>query len=577
MKAAAVAIGVDKTGGLTPLGGAAAGAVRFGEWAKRQGMDVWTLTDAGGGKVRVNDILDVIEPIVNARTYGKLVVFFSGHGYLQSQQTELWLLSDAPTRGGEAINVRQSRYNARYCGIPHVIFVSDACRSGGANHTHRAVTGTPVFPVPADWDVDGEVDTFYGTRPGDPAYEFQDDTEAVANHKGVFTDCLLEALEGRRPEVVEEEADNGNVRWLVLSRPLKGHLREAVPDRAAEISIKLQQTPEVRVESDFPNFFAELSHAPSVSRSVFRSARASTEPRVDVRRIVERAEREAMSQDNDATIRTDTSTAAGRRFTEQVTTLAAARGRRSFETACGFTVNDELRSVTIGNDLGAETFQEDGLTHVRIHGARDRIGTSILLELENGAGSVIAVKPEFIGTIVVEDGQVVNVNYTPSESSSLYEEVHDSADRERIERRRAFAAAATRNGVFEVTGPDAADAAGYLRMLKRSDPTLGIYAAYAYSDVGRVRDVRDVLRYMRDSDPPPVPFDVALLAREPDWPPVAPFCPMLRQGWALLELHPPSVAVLSELRTMLLPGLWTMFTPEGVARVRTALENGDLK
>ncbi len=576
MRAAAVAIGVDKTGGgLTPLSGAASGAEQFELWAKGQGMDVKTLTDADR-EVRASDIFQAIQTFVDARIYGKLVVFFAGHGFLLSPQTELWLLSDAPSNPNEAVNVKLSRDNARYCGIPHVIFVADACRSGGNNHTHRSVNGSSIFPVPDNWDVDGEVDTFYGTRPGDPALEFQDDADAVANYKGIFTECLLEALDGKHPGVVKEETDNGDTRWLVPSRPLKRHLREEVPDRAADISIKLQQDPEVRVESVLPRFFGQLDGPPSIPRGALGGPRGGPPREPDIRGVVERSQDEAMSLDERAVLPSDTSSSAARRFTQQVQGLAASHGRESFESRCGFTINEPLMSVTLGNDLQCDVFEESGLHQVRVHDAESQIGTSILIQFANGCGTVLAVKPEYVGTVVVEDGRVVNVNYSPSLSSPLFGEEDFDNVGARVDRRRAFAAAAARNGVFEVTGPDAERAADYLRMSKKLDPTLGIYAAYAYNDTGKIAQIREVLRYMK-TDPLPVPFDVALLARESDWPRVAPFCPMLRQGWALLDLHQPSVAKLSELRTMLLPGLWTTLTPEGVDRVRTDLQNGELE
>ena len=57
MTTAAVVIGVDRTGSLPPLGGAASGAKDFADWAQDQGMAVTLLTDADGGKVRLNDVL----------------------------------------------------------------------------------------------------------------------------------------------------------------------------------------------------------------------------------------------------------------------------------------------------------------------------------------------------------------------------------------------------------------------------------------------------------------------------------------------------------------------------------------
>lgn len=577
MKAAAVAIGVNRTGGLTPLSGAVPGAERFAQWAAAQGMDVQILTDAND-KVRLAGVLDVIQPIVESKTYDKLIVYFAGHGYLLAPQSELWLLSEAPTRPSEAINVQLSRDGARYCGIPHVIFVSDACRSGGANHRHRSVSGGSAFPVPDSFDHDGEVDTFYATRPGDPALEFKDDRAATANYKGVFTDCLLAALKGKEPTVVKEATEGGVTRWLVPSRPLKPHLRKAVPEKAADISIKLKQDPEVRVESALPRFFGELKASPASSAYPPRTGRPPStdgmpsEP--DVRRIVEEAQEEAMSFSDAPAIALDATSNRGRRFIGQVERITLAQGRESFETMCGFTIYGKVGSVTLGSGLASDLWLEGEVAHVRIQAPYQHVGTSILIEFEDGSGTVLAVKPEFIGTVLLDEDRVVNVNYTPARSSDLFHEEYDDA-KERIERRRAFAAAAAREGVFDVSGPDAAHAGDYLRMMKRMDPTLGIYAAYAYHEAGRIRELRDVLHHMRE-DPPPVPFDVALLARESEWPEVAPFCPMLSQGWALLALDRRTQR-LAALRPTLIPALWTTLTPEGVDRVREMLTNGEVQ
>jgi hypothetical protein len=170
---------------------------------------------------------------------------------------------------------------------------------------------------------------------------------------------------------------------------------------------------------------------------------------------------------------------------------------------------------------------------------------------------------------------VVSVNYTPSSNTStFYEEYEHAAGR--IERRRAFAATASRHGVFELSPEDADAAAGYLRMMKRLDPTLGIYAAYAYHQAGKVQQVRSVLQWM-EQDSPVVPFDVVLLARQTRFERAAPFCPMLGQGWALLDLHPAAAAKLAHLRSHLVPALWTTLSPDGVAHVRSMLEGGEVR
>lgn len=584
MKAAAVAIGVNRTGGLTPLRGAVDSALGFSEWAKRHDMDVSTLTDLTD-KVQLTQILKVIQPIVESKTYEKLIVFFSGHGFLLGPQSEVWLLSDAPDLSHEAINVDLTRLYARYCGIPHVIFIGDACRSGGPNHTHRSVQGSAIFPNPSNWNHDGEIDTFYATRPGDPALEFKDDTEAVANFKGIFSECLLDALKGNKPDVIIPVAKNGKVRRFIPSRTLKYYLINTVPERAAEISIKLQQDPEIRVESSPPKVFAELEPEDEISGSGFakppESMIALSRKRIDIEMIAEHAQDKVISGATHADLLPVTykNTDVGRRFTNQIDALINANTRESFETMCGFTINRKVNSVTTGAAIESmvDIIDQGDTTHLRVNNiTHENISATILIELESGNGVVLAIKPNFIGTIYVDDDQVVNVNYTPSSNTELFHHEYQNM-RDHVDRRRAFAATATRNGVFDVSGQKT-KSASYLRMMKKIDPTLGIYAAYAYNNIGRVKDIRDILGWMKN-DPPPIPFDVALLARPQEWPKesVAPFCPMLRQGWTLLDLHPASAEGLREYRSMLLPGLWTMFSSKGVQRIRNDLETGELR
>jgi len=578
LKAAVIAIGVDRTGGgLTKLSGAASGAKDFAKWADRQKMCVELLTDAGSGAVRLNDIIDKVESIIKQGTFGKLVIYFAGHGFLLSPQSELWLLSDAPGRATEAVNVQLSRDHARYCGIPHVIFVSDACRSGGANHQHRSVTGGSCFPVPSVYHQDGEVDTFYGTRPGDPALEYPDDKGATDNYKGVFTECLLEVLEGGHPEVVEKAEVAGSTRWVIPSRKLKEKLKDTVPDRAASISIKLMQVPEVRVESVLPLYFGELSGRPLEgleADGVNESDHPPASKGPDFEHLNAIFGVDEQGDSAFTSMRGESVSASELEFVKQSLELVSTEGRPSFETSCGFTIQAPVLGVYAGNGLPIEHWEEEGRTQVRIHDAWDHPNSSLLVRFQNGSGSVFAIKQDYVGNVQIKDGRVINVNYTPSASTSLYFDEYEP-NRDRIDRRRAFVATATRHGIFEPKESEAEDAAEFLRMMKSVDPTLGIYAAYAYQETGKLHHIRNVLNYMKN-DPLPVPFDVVLLARPDSVPLYAPFCPMLNQGWALLDLFPAITKKIATLRSMLEPGLWTTFTPSGVNYIRSKFESGEL-
>jgi hypothetical protein len=100
------------------------------------------------------------------------------------------------------------------------------------------------------------------------------------------------------------------------------------------------------------------------------------------------------------------------------------------------------------------------------------------------------------------------------------------------------------------------------------DPTLGLYAAVAYADVGLSRLVESVRGHMR-SDLSADLFDVHLLIAGFDMQdqrgfPMVPFCPMLTQCWSYLRPRGITLATTIERAGRhLKPALWTTFDADG--------------
>jgi pentatricopeptide repeat protein len=189
-----------------------------------------------------------------------------------------------------------------------------------------------------------------------------------------------------------------------------------------------------------------------------------------------------------------------------------------------------------------------------------------------------------VGTVVVKDGRVTSVNYVPSRNTPRYRQ-YERRTRE-LEEMKAFAAVASRTGRFVVDDLDVPMLANRIRQAKGIDPTMGLYAAYAYAQAGRYEDVYSVYRYMRDDEIElPVPFDVLMLATrlKPDASKdprarFAPFAPMLSQGWALLiPGDPMHKEIHQKLRPHLTPSLWTTLDVSGVRLVRRAIRSGTVQ
>jgi Caspase domain len=216
---AGVFIGVDKAGDLQLLHDAAAGARRMYEWACAQGMPDQShaklITDAGGRKVDPDLIYDAIKTIVDGPGVDQLIVYFAGHG-VNINRHEHWLLTDAPIKPYAAVDVSSSVELARYCGIQHVVFFSDACRVAPQGIQASSVRGVDIFPNDGAGDKAKPVDQFFSCFLGKTAAELQDPAIAAGNFSALYTDVLLHALKGSQSDVLEPADTSGPSRCKAI-------------------------------------------------------------------------------------------------------------------------------------------------------------------------------------------------------------------------------------------------------------------------------------------------------------------------------------------------------------------------
>ncbi|MCK4830064.1 caspase family protein, partial [bacterium] len=247
MNRAAIVIGVNKTGKLPVLRSAASGAKRFGDWLAGEGFYVHVFVD-DQNSVKARPIFEKIMRLVEKGTLDQLVVYFSGHGFLRGY-SEYWMLSEAPLNPNEAISVRESIELARRCGIPNVIFVSDACRSAPQSIDAASVKGSLIFPSNEVVDTfPPEVDQFYAALPGKPAFVTVVG-ESAARHEGIFTHCFLLAYSHPDNNMIHKVKDNSETIYVVPNRKLKKYLYREVREILRKKNFSIDQLPETRVES----------------------------------------------------------------------------------------------------------------------------------------------------------------------------------------------------------------------------------------------------------------------------------------------------------------------------------------
>jgi hypothetical protein len=235
---AAVVVGVNTTGELTPLESAAA-AELVAAWLKAEGFDVVKLTDAAK-PVTAAAVKKAVTKFVKAGTYEQMVLYFSGHGYWKNN-AELWLLSDAPGNADEAVSWVETIELARDSGIPHVVVISDACRSIPNTTTGMRVRGSVVFPNnPTNTRVQPKIDKLQASAIGAPAYEVAL-SKTSKTKTSVFTHCLREAYTNPDADMVLKVSAGKRTLEVVPNRRLEAFLRREVPAILNSVSVAYQQ------------------------------------------------------------------------------------------------------------------------------------------------------------------------------------------------------------------------------------------------------------------------------------------------------------------------------------------------
>lgn len=602
-----VAVGVDDTGVLRKLAGAASGAAQLSEWVRLQaafGVDpvIELLTDAQGKRVAARDVQDAVKRLIDRGDLDLLILYFGGHGIVKAGGDEQVLLSDVGRYKDEAISIAPTVANAWYSTVPNVVLISDACRNAvdpfGPLGT---VAGKPALERSVVVGArKSKVDVFYATEQSQTAKEF--------NGEGFFTQVLLDVL--RRPPEDAYELRAGLEPGVAVmpAWSLETCLSVQVPLRAEQQTPPFSQIPDCFVTSRIPQFFGYAAIPPSRAKSLRGNRGVNAPGRLEMLADTAQLRRDALDQiaiqitapsplRNKAIYLHDAGLAL-----QPSDFVENAQGRLAFETGTGYSiVGESLDHVLLSGGARAEVIDgHDGRvsSDVRFYphpfAEQPQRGSAALI-FRGGTVCIVPIMPGYIGTVRLFDGQVASLTFEVS-AQYISRLGTTDADLDLLAERRLMASALAAAGKLQLLAADEGrQLARFLRQSKRPDPTLGIYSAYAYSLSGDEGGAHSVFRWMhryRSLDPDrglpaaPVPFDVAMLAGQitPDGarelPGFAPFCPMMTLGWSMLDayvarniLHP---AIIDAGRVRL-NAEWTSFRARDVRSLLTAFERGDLQ
>lgn len=574
MQRAAVLIGVSRAGPLPQLQAVEAGLSGMRRWAHGQGItdeSLVVLSDSRDGEVDARAVYDAVHEIVERSTVEQLVVYFAGHGVNQGH-SEFWLLSGAPTNPNEAVNVAGSVVLAQRCGIPHVVFISDACRTAPGGVHNLSVTGSEIFPNRPPAGRSGSVDVFYACSLGDPAYEFTDPDEASGAYRSIYTDVLLECLDNHHRSVVDRVSERGGDSYdIVRPWPLKRGIPDLVRDRIVQEDLwrRLSQTPDAVVSSDPDLAWISRVAVPTDSGLPVGPRRRRTP--ADLRSAASATFNQAIDGAVDARA-LDTLAAAdgGRRFLDDVDRLLAEFGPQHYETGGGFKVQGE--EIVEGFCQTAPYEHLDG-SHFRVTLDGSTPAATVLLRL-SGSCVLVPTIAQFMTSLTFDDRLLVDVSFEPMDTSPRWGEYRARAVD--LRRARAIIGTSTRHGVLDLNGDSAEASARYLQELKSLDPAFSIYAAYAYHDLGRT-DLIDEMARFQFGDLDVTFFDLALLGRAVEPPSNGsavppPGIPMLSRGWPLLNALRVVVPPVTADPANRLASLWTSFRAELFSELKAMLQ-----
>ena len=612
-KAAAVVIGVNKTGGFDELESAANGAKDVASWLEKEGFAVECLTDIDGVPVTSQAVSKAIGKFATSPAkYDFLLVYFSGHGQWHTR-SDHWLLSGAPESTTEAVNLEGAMYVAKRCGIPNIVFVSDACRTIPKSAADNLVNGIDAFPNHAG-PMTAKIDFFKATSEARPAYEIP----IKGTVQSALTWAIRSAFTDPEPKTVKQLSDEGETISVVPNRLLETVLQERVDKLLNGIDGRPTQRLETSVPSEDHIYIAKVEKdgpppattagptgPPPSSKPTTRGVRkpgllgrlskmfkallpTSVKSESLTRPLTSSAGREAAKEISER-LRGNITTPnflSDIERDEAGALIPAAGIRDRFETQTGFIISGARVAEAVVASLtdgGVEILSEklvEGSQALRVYPSRP--AHSVAVRLKDGRCVVLAALQGYLGYAVFDKNGLKNVNYVPSSNNQQLWDTYNK-HRAEIDRLRALVAVAVEHNTFRIRSVDEGyKLADRVRVEKALDPTLGLYACYAYAQAGMEAQIRDVRGFMRQDLQQVDLFDVQMLSNDLNGPdPLilrAPFCPMLTQGWNFLRpsnIELPSV--LMKASASLSDSLWSTFKGKGARAVFETVKSGELK
>ena len=427
----------------------------------------------------------------------------------------------------------------------------------------QSISGSEMFPIREA--TRKPVDQFFACALGAPSNEIADPDTTAREFTAAYTGELLPALSGKVSSLVEWVVEDGKDTGYVRPWPLQNHLVTAMEKRLADPALRSRviQVPDALVVSGPTAWVSRVKGAgPGATRGVGLGARR-------LRSVAAPAPGAASFV---STPLIDTALNSPQNLERSVIASAKPFGPMHQESRCGFKIRGAMiiDAFTTGGRIDMTSKPADV---VKVWDVKHP-GADTLLLLDDGSAIVLPALPEFLASLTVENGDLVDVAYEPSEGTSRWDLYQSHASELRT--LRAVVSTATREGSFRLQGEDALKLARRMQYAKGIDPVLAVYAAYAYHDLHQFEYLEEMESYMRN-DLGAAFFDVAMLSRKLDNTKYATRqkvlspMPLLSQGWVYLNARRIGLPkVFDGLQGTLQDSVWTKFGDLGAKKLKQA-------
>jgi hypothetical protein len=631
----AMVIGVDKVGVLPPLRGAALGAEKVASWLKAEGFDVECLTDrtnpVSAAQVKTALRRFVTEPA----SYSMLVVYFGGHGYWINE-SDRWLLSGVESDPDEAVNLDGAIESARFCGIPNVVFISDACRAIPSTAQGQRIDGTDAIVPLGTARKPSKIDVFRATTDSFAAYECEID----GSPNGIMTYALMQAYLRPLPEMQLQTTVDGKRLNVVPNRKLEKFIQDTIDDELAKRSIDLLQVIEASVPSADDVYISRVftqteptERSVSLSRSIPTPSAASRNPigiltqtggRIgQIERVMaavselnpaallsgifKSKKRDQAPSKQQATDSSQTSRASGQRssvirersrlaehfndtlnrslpsFASDKIAVPTEGSITHLESKCGIKVLGKRITKVSGLDTAYrwDVEAEANGDLVRVWGTESVV--TLGLSFGDGSLGIIPALPGFIGFVQCSDKGIQDCHYAPLENASRERWVNYTESISRITPLcEQLAAGARLRTELIKTEAQAESLAEAMLSFVPFTPASAIYAANELARFGRVDLVESIANTFLQAHGF-IFFEIALHAgflssQSFDQKYLSPKLPMLTRTWNMIR--PRKVeryCPLSESKNVFCDSLWTTFDSDFQAEPLTLVTSGVLQ